>query len=131
MLLRPSPTSKTHTQPNQQGQLRELQESLAAAERRVFESELVRRKLHNAIQELKGSVRVICRVRPPRAAAGAAAEAVAGAGAAEGAAAAAAGGEPVAASFPTSGAPLGEGAFRMRGGAFGWMLSHAGLKCWL
>ena len=42
-----------------------LQGSLADAERRVYESELIRRKLHNTIQELKGNIRVFCRVRPP------------------------------------------------------------------
>lgn len=39
--------------------------SLTDAERRVYESELIRRKLHNTIQELKGNIRVFCRVRPP------------------------------------------------------------------
>ena len=29
-----------------------------------MESELVRRKLHNMVQELKGNIRVFCRVRP-------------------------------------------------------------------
>lgn len=47
-----------------QAQLATLQASLADAERRVFESELIRRKLHNTIQELKGNIRVFCRVRP-------------------------------------------------------------------
>lgn len=45
-------------------QLQQLQESLADAERRVYEGELIRRKLHNTIQELKGNIRVFCRVRP-------------------------------------------------------------------
>lgn len=44
--------------------VQQLQESLADAERRVYESELIRRKLHNTIQELKGNIRVFCRVRP-------------------------------------------------------------------
>jgi hypothetical protein len=30
----------------------------------AMESELVRRKLHNMVQELKGNIRVFCRVRP-------------------------------------------------------------------
>lgn len=50
------------------GQLRarvsELEAKLAAAEQRVHDGEVLRRKLHNAIQELKGSIRVFCRVRP-------------------------------------------------------------------
>nr|AMS24246.1 kinesin 14-Ic protein [Marsilea vestita] len=42
----------------------ELQLKLAEAERRLNEGELIRRKLHNTIQELKGNIRVFCRVRP-------------------------------------------------------------------
>jgi hypothetical protein len=49
-----------------QGQIEQLQASLTDAERRVFESELIRRQLHNTIQELKGNIRVFCRVRPPQ-----------------------------------------------------------------
>ncbi|MEW5311339.1 MAG: hypothetical protein WDW38_003062 [Sanguina aurantia] len=49
-------------------QVAALSESLADAERRVYEGELVRRKLHNIIQELKGNIRVFCRVRPVSAA---------------------------------------------------------------
>lgn len=30
----------------------------------MYESELIRRKLHNTIQELKGNIRVFARVRP-------------------------------------------------------------------
>ncbi|PNH09093.1 Kinesin-1 [Tetrabaena socialis] len=45
-------------------QVESLQGSLADAERRVYEGELVRRKLHNIIQDLKGNIRVYCRVRP-------------------------------------------------------------------
>jgi kinesin family protein C1 len=47
-----------------QAQIEKLQASLTDAERRVYESELIRRKLHNTIQELKGNIRVFCRVRP-------------------------------------------------------------------
>ncbi|KAJ7524216.1 hypothetical protein O6H91_18G082900 [Diphasiastrum complanatum] len=42
----------------------ELQNRLAEAELRLKEGELLRRKLHNTIQELKGNIRVFCRVRP-------------------------------------------------------------------
>ncbi|CDZ96288.1 kinesin-domain-containing protein [Phaffia rhodozyma] len=36
-----------------------------SAERKMREGETERRKLHNIIQELKGNIRVFCRVRPP------------------------------------------------------------------
>jgi kinesin family protein C1 len=49
----------------------ELTAKMAEAEREIcemkkeaMESELVRRKLHNMVQELKGNIRVFCRVRP-------------------------------------------------------------------
>ncbi|KAG2485809.1 hypothetical protein HYH03_015519 [Edaphochlamys debaryana] len=45
-------------------QVESLQGSLGDAERRVYEGELHRRKLHNIIQDLKGNIRVYCRVRP-------------------------------------------------------------------
>jgi hypothetical protein len=35
-----------------------------AAEKRAHDGELIRRRLHNTIQELKGNIRVFCRVRP-------------------------------------------------------------------
>ncbi|GIL50219.1 hypothetical protein Vafri_6438 [Volvox africanus] len=45
-------------------QIESLQAALMDSERRVYEGELIRRKLHNIIQDLKGNIRVYCRVRP-------------------------------------------------------------------
>ncbi|KAJ7287918.1 hypothetical protein O6H91_11G021800 [Diphasiastrum complanatum] len=42
----------------------QLQKRLADADQKLLEGELLRRKLHNIIQELKGNIRVFCRVRP-------------------------------------------------------------------
>ncbi|XP_024526400.1 kinesin-like protein KIN-14N [Selaginella moellendorffii] len=41
-----------------------LENKLADAEQQLREGEMLRRKLHNTIQELKGNIRVFCRVRP-------------------------------------------------------------------
>jgi hypothetical protein len=48
----------------------DMMSELAEAEKEMngmkvaMESELVRRKLHNLVQELKGNLYVLCRVRP-------------------------------------------------------------------
>ncbi|KAF2277707.1 kinesin-domain-containing protein [Westerdykella ornata] len=47
---------------------RRMQEAIEAAElanEKLRQEETLRRKLHNQVQELKGNIRVMCRVRPP------------------------------------------------------------------
>ncbi|KAF6759510.1 P-loop containing nucleoside triphosphate hydrolase protein [Ephemerocybe angulata] len=42
----------------------EKEKAVIEMKKEVFESETIRRKLHNTILELKGNIRVFCRVRP-------------------------------------------------------------------
>ncbi|XP_074272083.1 kinesin-like protein KIN-14C isoform X2 [Silene latifolia] len=57
--------SETRTNYEEQQQLiMQLKDRLAEAEIQIHEKELLRRKLHNTILELKGNIRVFCRVRP-------------------------------------------------------------------
>lgn len=48
----------------QLARIAELEAHVHALEQRHREDEAIRRKLHNTIQELKGNIRVYCRVRP-------------------------------------------------------------------
>ncbi|XP_028761771.1 kinesin-like protein KIN-14N isoform X2 [Neltuma alba] len=49
---------------SQQKLIEELQRRLADADYKLIEGEKLRKKLHNTILELKGNIRVFCRVRP-------------------------------------------------------------------
>jgi kinesin family protein C1 len=46
------------------GKVAEAERQMEEMKKEAMESELVRRKLHNMVQELKGNIRVFCRVRP-------------------------------------------------------------------
>lgn len=56
--------SKTTDLAQAQQQIRHLHDALSAAENRARFDEQLRRKQHNQIQELKGNIRVVARVRP-------------------------------------------------------------------
>lgn len=45
--------------------IKNLEHLIADKDCKLRNEETVRRKLHNTIQELKGNIRVFCRVRPP------------------------------------------------------------------
>ena len=45
-------------------ELMKANEDLKECQKRLFQAELVRREMHNRIQDLRGSVRVVARVRP-------------------------------------------------------------------
>ncbi|KAG8066365.1 hypothetical protein GUJ93_ZPchr0004g40372 [Zizania palustris] len=48
----------------QKVKIKDLEERLASAEFQIVEADKLRKKLHNTILELKGNIRVFCRVRP-------------------------------------------------------------------
>ena len=48
-----------------EARLHKLERLLAQREAELRQAAIVRRALHNAVQELKGNIRVFCRVRPP------------------------------------------------------------------
>jgi len=47
-----------------ENRIAEYQNELAIAATKLHEGETMRRKLHNMVQELKGNIRVFCRIRP-------------------------------------------------------------------
>ncbi|CAL0312004.1 unnamed protein product [Lupinus luteus] len=59
-----SASTSTTVFEEQRRTIRELQDRLADRELQLVEGEKLRKKLHNTVQELKGNIRVFCRVRP-------------------------------------------------------------------
>jgi kinesin family protein C1 len=57
--------SKTDAVRTLTARVAQLEALLSSAEQRIRDGEAIRRRLHNTILELKGNVRVFCRVRPP------------------------------------------------------------------
>ncbi|GAB6022878.1 Kinesin-like protein kifc1 [Chamberlinius hualienensis] len=51
---------------DQSAKIESLECQLKKQEGEIWEAEAVRRKLHNEVQELKGNIRVYCRVRPTK-----------------------------------------------------------------
>ena len=45
-------------------EIKDLERKVSVSSEKLQAGELLRRKLHNTIQELKGNIRVYCRVRP-------------------------------------------------------------------
>lgn len=56
--------SKTLMIGEEQGRALELQSENKALQQRLAKADVERRNLHNSLQELKGNIRVMCRVRP-------------------------------------------------------------------
>ncbi|PIA50812.1 hypothetical protein AQUCO_01200222v1 [Aquilegia coerulea] len=104
-------TWQTKTEFEEQSRLvQDLQNRLAEAESQILEGENLRKKLHNTILELKGNIRVFCRVRPLLPADGS-------------------NGEASVISFPTSAESLGRGINLIQNGqkhqfVFDKMFSH-------
>ena len=45
--------------------INDINEELTTAAEKIRDGECLRRKLHDTVMELKGNIRVFCRVRPP------------------------------------------------------------------
>ncbi|KJE97078.1 kinesin-1 [Capsaspora owczarzaki ATCC 30864] len=57
-------SSKARTIEELQAMIAAHQETIRQCEEKIREDEAIRRRLHNTVQELKGNIRVFCRVRP-------------------------------------------------------------------